>query len=391
MIHPYPELAELFDFLPDRRHSESIKWLQYPEDVLPLWVADMDFISPEPVIRAIQERAAHGVFGYPTDMPVLIEAIQAWLAERHGWQVRQEDIVLLPGVVTGINLVAHAIGQPGDGVLIQTPIYPPFLTAPENAGRVRHDAPMVQGPDGRFEVDFDAFEQAMTDDTRLFILCNPHNPVGRVYTRMELERMAEICLRRGVTICSDEIHCDLVYSGNRHTPIASLDEEIARHTVTLMSPSKTFNIAGLVASYAVIPNPELRRQVMGATQGLVGHVNLLGQVAAHAAYTQGKPWLEALLAYLEANRDFLVKFVTEELPGVRVTVPEGTYLAWLDFRGVQLPDPPGKYFLRQARVALSEGTYYGKEGAGFARLNFGCPRSVLEEALERMRRVFSQR
>jgi len=374
-----------FDQFPERRITESIKWRYYPEDVLPMWVADMDFVSPEPVVAALQNRAAHGVYGYAEKMPALKEAIVGWLADRHGWQVQPDALVLLPGVVTGLNMAAHAFGESGDNVLVQTPVYAPFLEVPGNAGRILREAPLTEDRNCQYSIDFDAFERAIDARTRLFILCNPHNPVGRVYRPEELEQLAEICLRRNVVICSDEIHCDLVFANHRHTPIASLAPEIARRTITLMAPSKTFNIAGLQCAFAVIPDAEIRRQFQRASQGLVCHLNLMGQTAALAAYRYGKPWLEDLLAYLQSNRDYLVETVQNELPGVCVVPPEGTYLAWLDCRDAGLPESPFKFFIKEARVALEEGKKYGTAGEGFARLNFGCPRSLLAEALERMK------
>ena len=379
-----------FDVLPDRRSTESMKWNRFPEDVLPMWVADMDFVSPEPVIRALQERIAHGVFGYPGDPPGLREAIIGYLSDSYGWQVKPEDIVFLPGVVTGFNLAAQAFTGPGGGVLIQTPVYMPFLGVARNAGGTLQEMELTRQPDGRYTVDWDAFENAFTDQTRMFLLCNPHNPVGRVYTRPELETMAEICLRRGALICSDEIHCDLVYPGHPHLPIAALSPEVAQRTITLMAPSKTFNIAGLSCSFAVIQNAELRSQFSKSGKGLVHGTNLLGLVAAQAAYQEGWDWLEQLLAYLDGNRKLLYQYVNDQLPGVRMALPEGTYLAWLDCRGAGINGRPYDFFLENARVAVGDGAAFGRGGEGFVRLNFGCPRPMLIEALERMRKSLEE-
>ncbi len=370
----------------DRRHTGSLKWDRFPADVLPLWVADMDFAAPEPVVRALHERVEHGVFGYTLPPPELYEVIVARLEALYGWKVEAEDILFLSGVVPGFNLACRAFGEAGDEVLMQPPVYPPFLTAPSNAGRRCVYAPLRW--DGRrYGIDFDEFERAVTPRTRLFILCNPHNPVGRVYEHTELERLAEICLRHGVVICADEIHCDLVFDGHRHLPIASLSPEVARRTITLMAPSKTFNIAGLHCSFAVIQNPELREAFLSAGAGIMQGVNLLGYVAALAAYRDGEEWHAQLMAYLEANRDFVHDYVERELPGVRMVVPEGTHLAWLDCREAGIPGRPGEFFLARARVALNEGESFGPGGEGFCRLNFACPRATLTEALERMRRA----
>ena len=381
-----------FDHYIERCNTNSQKWERFDEDVLPLWVADMDFVSPEPVVRALQERVAHGIFGYPdaSAVPELYEAVQARLSTLYGWDVASEDILFLPGVVTGFNMACHAIGEAGDGVLVQPPVYSHFLSAPGSAGRACQCAEVTL--DGRrYEIDFDLFEGAIADRTRLFLFCNPHNPVGRVYTPGELGKLAEICLRHDVVICSDEIHCDLVFSGHRHTPIATLAPEIARRTITLMAPSKTFNIAGLKCSFAVVQNPGLKARFCASRKGLVSSVNLLGYTAALVAYREGHEWLEQVLVYLEANRDLLRQYVAVHLPGVRMVDLEGTYLAWLDCRDTPIADRPAVFFLEEARVALNEGETFGPGGAGFARLNFACPRSTLVQALERMSMAFKSK
>jgi cystathionine beta-lyase len=380
-----------FDTLPDRRATQNAKWHKHPSDVLPMWVADMDFLSPPPVVEALKAFAARGDFGYPefegefTDLPPLREVLVERLARRYGWQVAPEALLFIPGVVTGFNLAAHALaGGPGGELVVQTPIYPPMLDAGPNAGLARRDAPLARGADGRYSVDWDTFEAAISPATRMFLLCNPHNPVGRVFTRAELERMAQVCLSRGVPICSDEIHAELIYSRQRHLPIASLAPEIERNTITLIAPSKTFNLPGLQCSVAIIPNPELRARFAAARQGLTPWVNLVGLIAAEAAYRQGDEWLAQLLTYLEANRDLVTRFVAEQMPGVRMAPPEATYLAWLDCAGTGLSQPC-QCFLDLARVACSDGAGFGPGGENFVRLNFGCPRSMLLEALERMK------
>lgn len=374
-----------FDEIIDRRGTDSFKWRHYGRDVLPLWVADMDFRSPEPVVRALRERAEHGVFGYAAAPDELREVLVERLARLYGWQVAPEALVFLPGVVLGTNLAAHAVGGPGDGVLVQTPVYPPFLSIAENTGRTPQSMELTRGENGDYTIDYAAFDAAFTDRTRLFVLCNPHNPVGRVFRRDELERMAEICLRHDTVICSDEIHCDLLFRGRQHLPIAALAPEIADRTITLMAPSKTFNVAGLVCSFAVVTNRELRKQFQGAHKGLGGMVNLMGYTAALAAYRDGQSWLDELLAYLEGNRDVLYEYANTRLPGVRMGTPEGTYLAWLDCRDAGLGGNPYEFFLKEACVALNDGATFGPGGAGFVRLNFGCPRAALLEALECMR------
>jgi cystathionine beta-lyase len=373
-----------FDHIIDRRHSDSDKWRCYDKDVLPLWVADMDFAAPEPVLRALQERVGHGVFGYGRPPVGFREVVQERLARLYGWHVETGDIFFIPGVVSGFNLACQAVGVPGDGVLVETPVYPPMLAAPENAGRICKAVPLVEGH-RRYEHNFGAFEQAITERTSLFLLCNPHNPVGRVFEVAELERLAEICLHHDVVICSDEIHCDIVYPGHQHIPLASLAPEIAAQTITLFAPSKTFNIAGLCCSVGVVHNPDLRARLERAGVGLVPGVNVLGYAAGLAAYRDGQAWLDALLAYLEDNCDYLLEYIGAHMPGIQCWRPEGTFLAWLDCREIPVPGRPDQFFLEHARVALNDGATFGAGGEGFVRLNFGCPRAILAEALERMR------
>jgi cystathionine beta-lyase len=380
-----------FDTCPDRRATESIKWHEYPADVLPLWVADMDFISPEPVKRALLERVEHGIFGYPRESAELREVIVSRMAERYQWTVQPDEIIFQPGVIRGFNRAVHTVAEPGAGVLIQTPVYPPFLSAPRSADLARHEMELTRLADGTYTIDWDAFESAITPQTRLFLLCNPHNPVGRVFRREELTRMAEICLRHGVTICSDEIHCDLLFPGHTHIPIATLSPEVAANTITLMAPSKTFNIAGLDCAFAIVQNESLRRRYTHAHQGLISGVNVLGWTAALAAYRDGQEWLTQVLAYMQANRDFLAEFVNNELPGIQMTPLEGTYLAWLDCRALTLDTSPYEFFLKQAKVALNDGATFGRGGEGFVRLNLGCPRATLVNALERMKTALYSR
>ena len=381
----------IFDHLIDRTVSDSSKWAWYGPNVLPLWVADMDFASPRPILDALHERIDHGVFGYGMEPRRLRELFCARMASLYNWSIEPEHIVFLPGLVAGLNLAARAVGEPGSGIMTSTPIYPPFLSAPLNQDRIcqavplassqRHDA---QGRSSlHYQMDFDALNATVQPNTRLYMLCNPHNPTGQVYSREELQELGDFCLRHDLLICSDDIHCDLLLGGTKHMPIASLSQEIADRTITLMAPSKTFNIPGLGCSMAIIPNAELRQQVNKAAAGIVPHVNLLGYVAAIAAYEKCGGWLATLLDYLTANRDFVFDYVHTNLPGVEMTQPEATYLAWLDFRQFALPDP-FQFFLDDAKVALNAGRNFGKEGEGFVRLNFGCPRNTLAQALDRM-------
>jgi cysteine-S-conjugate beta-lyase len=378
-----------FDRVIDRGSTNSNKWRKYPPDVLPLWVADMDFASPEPVVRALRERAEHGVYGYGFEGPEFAEVFVDRVQKRYGWTVSPEAVVLVPGVIPGFNVACRALTQPGDGLLMQVPVYPPIHRSPGNHGLTRDEAPLGRERDGRYVADLDAFRAAIHARTRAFLLCNPHNPVGRVFTREELSSMAKICLERDLPIIADEIHCDLLFQGRRHVSIASLSPEIEQRTITLMAPSKTFNLAGLKISVAVIPNAALRERFMAARGDYVqASVNIMGYTAALAAYRDGQAWLDELLRYLEANRDFLADYVRRCLPGVSMTPPEGTYLAWLDCRnaGPAAADP-FTFFLERAKVALNDGALFGRGGQGFVRLNFGSPRALLTEGLERMRKA----
>ena len=379
-----------FDQIIDRRASDSGKWNHYDADVLPMWVADMDFAAPPAVIEALQERVAHGVFGYGADPKALRTLLVERMQRLYNWVIAPEAIVFLPGLVSGLNVVSAAIGAPGDGVLINTPVYGPFLTAPVNQGRTLQSAPLcydVAGQQLRYGLDLQGSAAAIQPNTRLFLLCNPHNPVGRAYTRAELLGLAELCERNDLVICSDEIHCDLLLDQTQHIPIAALDPAIAARTVTLMAPSKTFNIPGLGASFAIVQNKELRQRVEKAAAGIVPHTNILGAVAMDAAYRYGDAWLHELRAYLTANRDFAVSYVEEHLPAVRTTVPEATYLLWLDCRDAVKEETPAAQLLKEARLAVNEGSWFGEGGAGFVRLNFGCPRATLARGLELLRQA----
>jgi cystathionine beta-lyase len=389
-----------FDTIPERRGTDCAKWDVTDPDVLPMWVADMDFTSPPEVIKALENYVKQGVFGYPYFGDSPKEAVADWMSSRHGWEIDPGTVGFVGGVVVGFNQAAHAVTQPGDGYLVQTPTYGPFFGVEKNVGLSQQEMELTLNPDGSYSIDLDAFEAAIKPETRIFMLCNPQNPTGRVFTKQELEGMAEICLRHNVIICADEIHGDLVYNGHKHIPIASLDPEIAKNTITLVAPSKTFNVAGLKASAVIIENKELKTKFEKAAQGLSDHwVNLMGMIALETAYREGAPWLEALMRYLEGNRDFAAEYVNQRLPGVRMGVPEGTFLAWLDCRELfnEIEQPVGgtgyfnPFFEKQARVAVNTGTWFGKGGEGFVRLNFGCPRRVLEDGLARMQAVLENR
>ncbi len=372
-----------FDKVIDRRNSDSTKWNYYPADVLPLWTADMDFGVAEPIIEALHRRVGHGVFGYTRESAELREVVAERMRLLYGWTISPEQVLFQSGVVLGFNRVCRVAAGAGDEIIVQPPVYPPILAAPGQNGMVRRDAPLARGSDGRYTIDFDALESIISERTRVLILCNPHNPVGRAFTREELRAVAGICVRRNVLICSDEIHCDILFRGTKHVPIGSLDPEIAKRTVTLIAPSKTYNIPGLHCSMAIVPDPDLRRRMQTA-EPYFPEVNTLGFTAALAAYTKGGDWLAQVLDYLEQNRDVVANFVERELPGFSVCKPEASYLAWVRCPD-RIPYDPGGFFLEKAKVAFSGGRSFGVGGERFVRINFACPRSILLEALRRMK------
>ncbi len=378
-----------FDTVVDRTHSSSIKWDWYPTNVIPMWVADMDFKTPDAILRAMSERIAHGVFGYEMPSKQLRQVIMDWCARQYGWVIQPQDIIFLPGLVNGLNLMSRIYGQLGDSALMLTPVYPPFLTAPINNGMQAVKVLLTRVDTGDtfdYDIDFDALEKAITPRTRMFIHCHPHNPVGKEFTKEQNTRLSELCIKHGLLLISDEIHCDLMLGGTQHTPVAALSPEIGNNTITLMAPSKTFNIPGLKSSFAIVQNPHLRKQLENQDHALIASINNLGLAATQAAYADCDDWLAALLGYLTTNRDTMLDFVAENLPGVRTTVPNSTYLGWLDctHAGIKDNENPYQFFLREAKVALSDGAIFGPGGEPFVRFNFGCPRPQMMQALERM-------
>lgn len=392
-------MSHNFDKILDRRSDNSIKWTKYPEDVLPLWVADMDFATPQPILDAIQEKLAQGALGYERPPDSLLETVAARMDKLYGWKIESEMVVATPGIVSGFNAAAKAVCQPGDGgILMQPPVYFPFLKVHENLGLKRQFAPLVKVAEGnklRYEVDFDAFEASLEQEnthTAMFLLCNPHNPTGNAFTQDELSRMADICLRHKVFVCSDEIHSELLLDGAKHTPIAMLSPEIASNSITLVAPSKTFNTAGLFCGFAIITNPVIRERFQQACEQLTFHVNTIGQVAAQTAFSGiCDKWLKDVLSYLTANRDFVVAYLQEHLPEIRTTVPDATYLMWLDCSLLvdsgKIEGNPYEFFLNEAKLALNKGAEFGPGGENFVRFNLASPRSMIEDALERMRKV----
>lgn len=373
-----------FDTPPDRAATASEKWDKYQgRDIIPLWVADMDFRSPPAVIDALQERVVHGVFGYTHPPASLAEAVLEHLERDFSWPIQKEWLVWLPGLVCGLNVLSRAIGGQGDEIITFTPVYPPFMSAPTLSQRTTVKVPLQLNDANQWVMDLEALERAMTPRTRMLLLCNPHNPVGRAWTRDELSRVAEMAERHDLIIGSDDIHAGLILDeGRAHVPIATLAPEIAHRTITLLAPSKTYNIPGLGCSFAVISDPELRRAFIKAAGRIVPHVNLLGYTAAEAAYRHGGEWRLALLSYLRGNRELVRAFIGR-IPGLKTYHVEATYLAWIDCRETGIADP-GRFF-EDAGVGLSNGSDF--DAPGFVRLNFGCSRSVLQEALERIEKA----
>ncbi len=376
-----PTANAKFDTEIDRSGTYSAKWERYRgRDVLPFWVADMDLQTPRFILDALHNRIDHGIIGYTHTPPTLVEALQAWLARHYGWQVPADWLVWIPGVVTGLNLSALAVGGTGDSVLIPKPVYYPFLWVPGNTERRGVEVPLIRSGK-RWVMDFDALNAAVRPDTRLLMLCNPQNPTGRIYTRGELLELAELAERHNLIICSDEIHCGLLLEEEaRHLPIASLDSAIAARTISLFAATKTYNMPGLSCAVAVIPDADLRVRFKTAQGGLVPGIGPLAFAASEAAFNDQSDWLASLLSYLRGNHRRVAEVV-----GERMTPVEGTYLAWIDVRDLGLKDP-GAYF-EDFGLGLSDGATFG--GPGFVRLNFACPRSLLERGLERYRRAMS--
>lgn len=382
-----------FDAVVDRTNTDSLKFdfavqRGKPKDILPLWVADMDFKTSSLVLDEIQKRVAHGIFGYTESGDAYFEAVAGWMKKRHELDIEKEWLVKTPGIVFAIAMAVKAFTEEGDAVLIQQPVYYPFSEVIADNKRKVISNDLVIGEDGRYRIDFEDFEQKIKENhIKLFLLCSPHNPVGRVWTREELTRIAEICIAHDVLIVSDEIHEDFTYQGYKHIPTLNIDERLKERTITCTSPGKTFNLAGLQVSNILIPSAKLRR-AFGKQIDAAGYSQLstIGITACEAAYRYGEEWFEALKVYLEANLSFVREYLQKELPQVKLVEPEGTYLVWLDFRGLGLPENElENLIVHKAGLWLDSGAIFGTVGEGFERVNIATSRSILEKALQRIK------
>lgn len=370
-----------FDEIIDRRSTGSLKWDRYKDaDIIPMWVADMDFQAPEPVRNALQKRIEHGVYGYSVPTEKLNQTVVSRLKQLYDWRIEPPWIVWLPGLVVGLDIISRYVRE-DEEIITFVPAYPPFLDAPAYANRKLKTVPLLF-ENGRYGFDLKGFEKSISSQTRLFILCNPHNPAGRVFDKDELQAVADICLKNDIIICSDEIHCELILCDKKHIPVATLNKEIQDRTITLMSPAKTFNLAGLNCGFAVIHEQSIRKRFVHIMRGIAPPcINALGFTAAQAAYSECGAWRSSLIRYLAENKKVVYDFVNNQIPLLSMANLEATYLAWIDARKLNVHDPV--LFFEQAGVGLSDGREFGADG--FVRLNFGCPRKILLQGLERMK------
>ena len=378
-----------FDTCPDRNGYGSLKWDKYKgQDILPLWVADMDFTTAPEITAALQQRLDHGIFGYTIPYEAPVNAVLNYLDRQHGYSAKAHWLNFLPGLVPAINLCCHAFVASDESVMTATPVYPPFLGAPDYANRELIKVPLCLDASDQWTLDFDAMEAAVKPNTKLFILCSPHNPVGRVYTEAELTRLGDFCEKHDLILISDEIHCDLVFDANaQHIVTAKLSETLAARTVTLMAPSKTYNLPGLACAFSIIEDSKLRLQFQKTIRGIITEVNCFGYAGCEAAYNHGEAWRQALITYLRGNYELISKFLKEQIPDITFRPMESTYLAWFDVTKLEL-DNPVKFF-EDNGVGLSDGVPF--DGIQHVRLNFGCPRSRLTEGLEKMAAALAKR
>jgi cystathionine beta-lyase len=386
-----------FDRVVDRTNSDSAKWnvgaIFGRNDIIPMWVADMDFPVPGPVTEALRKRIEHEIYGYAYTQPSLLVAIVDRMKKKYGWKIEPEWIVFTPGVIPAISAAIQAYSQPGDEVIIHDPVYHPFWSTIEQSGRRVASNPLKL-ENGHYEIDIKGLEEKLTPKQgvrmassriKMMVLCSPHNPVGRVWTRDELTAMGEVMLKHNIVMVSDEVHCELLFDGHKHVPFASISEEFARNSIVCQAGSKTFNLAGLGASTIIIPDRRLRDEFNAARSGIMPQPSVLSLVALEAAYRDGDEWLEQVLVYLQGNLDFMLAYFKEHIPRIKVIKPEGTYLVWLDCRSLGMENLAlHEFFVDKARVGLDDGYIFGPGGTGFQRMNIACPRSILEEALKRI-------
>lgn len=380
-----------FDIIQDRRNTGSLKWdctekIFNNKDVLPMWIADMDFLAPDKVIEAIGKRNDHGIFGYMENMPEsYCKTLANWMYNRHGWSIKMEWMKYTPGVVSALSAAVTGLTEPGEGIIIQAPVYPPFCEVIKNNGRKLINNPLKL-VNRRYVMDFDDLERKIKSGARMIILCSPHNPVGRVWDMDELVCLGRLCHENNVIIVSDEIHSDIVYKNHKHIPIASISDELALNSITCIAASKTFGIAGLTTATAIIPNPALLDKFEKRLKGMgIDTGNIFGIVASEAAYNYGEEWLEKLLEYLQDNLKLLLDFIERNIPEISVVKPEGTYLVWLDCSRLRLnPDKLFEFMVNNAKVGLNNGATFGIEGCGYLRINIACQRVILLEGLKRI-------
>lgn len=380
-----------FDEIIDRTGTDSLKYdarnrLFGTEDVLPMWVADMDFRTPDFIVDAMKKRMEHEIFGYTLKPDSLYDAVIGWMQRRHGWKIEKDWIIFTPGVVPAFTMCVLAYSQPGEKVIVQSPVYYPFFGAVDLNKRIQLNNPLKRVGD-QYEMDLDDLKRKLDDKTKMMLFCSPHNPVGRVWTRSELLELAEVCQENNIVMISDEIHSDLIFEGYKHIPYAMLGDEYAMNSVTCVAPSKTFNIAGLSSSAVIIPNPALRKKFADVVESLhIAGGNIFGSVAMEAAYAHGDEWLSQALKYIEGNVKLLENFAAENLPRVKVIHPEGTYMAWIDFSRLGLTDTElRKFMVEKVKLGMNHGPVFGPGGEGFQRINLGCPRSIVEEGLARLK------
>lgn len=387
-----------FDQVIERRGSGALKYDALDErygksDLLPLWVADMDFATPDFIVDALKERLEHPVFGYTLEPENYWPTVQQWIASHHNWQVEREWLTYIPGIVKGIGLAVNCFVNPDEKVIIQPPVYHPFRLTPQGNGREVVFNPLIEKSDGTYAMDFEGLAEVADEKCRMLILSNPHNPAGLVWDAETLRRLAHFCTERNILVISDEIHCDMTLNGHKHTPFASVSKEAAACSITFGAPSKTFNIAGIVSSYAIVPNPELRNRFypwLAANE--LNEPTLFAPIATIAAFTQGENWRRQMLRYVESNVEFVIEYCAAHIPAIKPLRPQASFLVWLDCRALGLTQRElVDLFVNKAHLALNDGEMFGKEGIGFMRLNVGCPRATLRQAMEQLKAAIENR